>query len=139
MALTLTRIRGTIVGSKRVSVYDVDFDASYPAGGESLTAANLGLHAIDLVLASPDSGLLFQYDYANSKLLAYEQGFTTGSTAAADSTSGALVENFAGAETVIRAMGTAIDTTYRFGALKEVADTTDLSSVTDVRVFAIGD
>lgn len=36
----------------------------------------------------------------------------TGSTAAADSTSGALLEDAAAAETVIRAMGSAIDTTY---------------------------
>ena len=95
----------------------------------------------------------------------HKQQIATGATAAADSTSGALAKNAAGTETVVRLMGTAISTTYELGeseaktagtpagtnnapaftgtavaaaALIEVANTTDLSALTGVRILAIG-
>lgn len=74
MALTITKIANLSLGNAEGVVVDVDFDSSYPTGGESLTASDLGFqHASDikLVLASPDGGYIFQYDYTNKKLLAY--------------------------------------------------------------------
>jgi hypothetical protein len=136
MALTLSRVKEAVIGSLKLRVLDVTFDASYPTGGESLTADDLGVDPV-FVIAEPTDGFAFEYDKGNEKLIAYEQGFTTGSTAAADSTSGALIEDAAGAETAVRAMGSAINTTYTFGGLREVASTTDLSTVV-VRLLAIG-
>lgn len=138
MALTITKVKVANLGSAKAVVADLDFDSSYPTGGESLTPANLGLDTIDFLLAEPQDGLVYEYDYTNEKLIAYEQGFTTGSTTAADATSGTLVEDIAGTEGTFRAMGVAVDTDILFGKLKECAATTDLSGVTDVRVIAFG-
>ena len=58
-------------GARTFDIFKVAFDASYPTGGEGLTAANLDLDSIDLVIAPPAGGYVFEYDYTNSKLLAY--------------------------------------------------------------------
>lgn len=47
----------------------VSFDASYPTGGEPCTAAMLQLGEVQFFHASPKGGKVFEYDYANSKLL----------------------------------------------------------------------
>ena len=49
MALTLTKISGAsfTISNKKLRVYDVTFDSSYPTGGESLTAADVGLKKIE--------------------------------------------------------------------------------------------
>lgn len=140
MPLTLTTQREGVMGDVRYKVLSVDFDSSYPTGGESLVPADVGWSQFFLVTAhSRDNGLVYIYDYANQTLEAYDQGMTTGSTGAADSTSGALAEDLAAAETVVRLMGSAIDTTYHFGQLREVANTSDLSTLgANVRVFIIG-
>lgn len=139
MALTITTNEEGVLGDLRYKVVTLAFDSSYPTGGESFTAANLGWDSMVLVTAANTSGLAFDYDYTNALLLAYEQGITTGSTAAADSTSGALAEDIAAAETVVRFMDSAVDTTYGFGGLVQVANTTDLSTAAaSVRVFALG-
>src|SRR5687768_10018356 len=71
MALTVDNKVRTL-GSRRVVFADVDFDSSYPTGGESLTPGDLGLGSIDFLIASPTSGYTFQYDYTNKTLLAYQ-------------------------------------------------------------------
>lgn len=83
MALTLTRVRqgDTVFGNKKVKTRDVVFDSSYPTGGESLTAAQVGLKTI--VAAIPhgafrktsdgSTAVLVSYDHTNSKLFAYRQ------------------------------------------------------------------
>lgn len=76
MALTLTKISAYTAGNKRFRVYDVTFDASYPTGGESLTAANVNLRRIEeLIVHGPSTatrggttGALPTYDYTNAKL-----------------------------------------------------------------------
>ena len=105
MALSYDIKLQTIMGIKQVVVFDVDFDDSYPTNGETVTASSIGLRNIDLLMASPTAGYVFEYDYSNSKLKAYYADYD----AASD------------------------------GALIEVANTTDLSGVTDVRCIAIGD
>lgn len=73
MVLTIdnfTRIQGG-AGNRNVYICDVDFDASYPTGGESLTPANVGLQQFDLVLASNDAGFVFEFNYTDNLLLAY--------------------------------------------------------------------
>lgn len=78
------------------------FDSSYPTGGESMTFP--GFFNVAIVLIEPSAGYIFQYDYTNSKVLAYYADYD----AVAD------------------------------GALIQVANTTDLSALTDVRYVAIG-
>lgn len=54
MALTLTQVeRRTVFGDRRVHIFDVTWDSAYATGGESLTAADLGLSRVDLVLCEP--------------------------------------------------------------------------------------
>jgi len=180
---TVSLLHRRKMGNGYMNVCDITLDSSYPTGGEAITPQQLGLTALDFVLPSPAAGYIFEFDHANSKLKAFTptvaqashthaftgdalathqhtQQVTTGSTAAADSTSGALAEDSAAIETAVRLMGTAIDTTYDLGkteavsagtpsgtnapdgaisasAATEVANGTDLSSVT-VRVIAIG-
>lgn len=59
------------IGNKRAVVGTIAFDSSYPTGGESLTAANIGLGVIDHMTIEPKGGYVFEYDYANKKVLAY--------------------------------------------------------------------
>jgi hypothetical protein len=58
-------------GSVRCRCVTATMDSSYPTGGESLTAVELGFpvgSTILLVLATPASGYLPEYDYTNNKL-----------------------------------------------------------------------
>lgn len=72
MALTVTVNLKEHWGRKRVVFATLAFDSSYPTGGESLTAANLGLQKIDQLFAvGGGAGYHFDYDLTNSKLLAY--------------------------------------------------------------------
>lgn len=77
MALTLADVARGAFGHKRFVVTTVTFDSSYPTGGESLTAADLGLVSIDAVLpcaavnATPVA-VVTTYDKTNSKLLAFQ-------------------------------------------------------------------
>lgn len=135
MALTNTFINRVKFGNKRVHTLDIDFDSSYPTGGESLTASDLGLHKVELLLASPKTGFSFEYDYTNSKLKAMCPGVVTGAAGAG------TLDDFpmSGVGATAASVGlTAGNTTTRFGGQVEVANTADLSTITDVRVMAIG-
>lgn len=69
MALTLSDIKTGVAGDLRYRVMDVTFDSSYPTGGESLTAADLGWDSIiELKARSIISGYEFSYDYTNHLL-----------------------------------------------------------------------
>ncbi len=138
MALTVAVTEHFTNGNKRAVRGTIAFDASYPTGGEALTAATLGLSVIDEITFTPTSGFVFEYDHTNATVLAYAQGFVTGSTAAADTTVGSFVEDIAGAETAWRAMDMPVDTTLVLGGLLQVADTTSLAAVTGVRFIAVG-
>lgn len=70
MALALDVKRRTVMGNIDVVFVDVDFDASYPAGGESLKPSDLGLQSVELVLAEAKDGFTFFYNRTNSKLIA---------------------------------------------------------------------
>jgi len=80
MALTLTTPSGategaTIGGASKFTIKRIQFDSSYASGGESLTAGNLGMTAVHIVIADgEDSGYVPQYDYTNEKLAVYEAG-----------------------------------------------------------------
>lgn len=53
MATTAKVFRnGAGLGNKRISVYDVTMDSSYPTGGESITASDLGLRRVDFAICT---------------------------------------------------------------------------------------
>lgn len=95
------------LGDLKCTITSIDFDSSYPTGGEALTAANLGLSKVEFVSIQSKDGYVFNYDYTNSKVLVYitKDPADTG-----------------GADVV----------------LQQVGDTTNLSALTGVKVFAIG-
>ena len=140
MPLTVNRTGDwhNIVGNLRRARVTIDFDASYPTGGESFTPADVGMRVFDFVFIQPRSGFVFDFNYTSNLVLAYSQGFITGATAAADATAGTLVTGDASTEGTFRAMGVAVSTTVKLGEMLEVASTTDLSALTGVRVIALG-
>jgi hypothetical protein len=77
MGLTLTRVKDaeSVHGNRRAVAWDVTFDSSYLAGGEPLTARQLGLRTVLDVTVMPPAlgGLSFAYDIANAKLMAKRQ------------------------------------------------------------------
>ena len=82
MALTLTTPSNaaSAVGvpggtGSRFVIKRIQFDDSYPSGGEPLTPGALGFKSIHVVLAhGEDSGYVPQYDYTNEKMAVYEAG-----------------------------------------------------------------
>lgn len=129
MALTITNLvrrGGGSVGPLRVVCATCLFDSSYAAGGESLTAAELGVPGgtVHFLIAYPQSGFSFQYDHTNQKLIARSgQGAHT------------HLENTAGTYTQNATTGAVTAATFNVGATEVVA-TTDLSGVT-TRIFAL--
>lgn len=85
----------------RMMVVSIDFDNSYPTGGEALDLSGDFPILLGVFTDGGKAGYVPQYDYANKKILMYEAG--------ADA-----------------------------AALDEVADTTDLSAITGVKLLAIG-
>tara|TARA_R110000824_G_scaffold387918_1_gene583327 strand:- start:379 stop:807 length:429 start_codon:yes stop_codon:yes gene_type:complete len=139
LSVNLTGDWSGIQGNKRTTIANFDFDSSYPTGGETLTPANLGLRVIEHIDIFPQGGATFEYDYTNEKVLARFPGFTiegAGSLTLDDyqlKGVGSTVATSIGLEASLSA-----DTTHRFGIMPEAASTEDLSSITGVRVFAIG-
>jgi hypothetical protein len=138
MALTLGSLNYASIGNRTFVTGTIAFDSSYPTGGESLAAADLGLAKIDFIQVSP-KGFLFEYDYTNSLLLVKSQGYAHGTggsvttddypiTAGPGVTSGISIQATTGAGAV----------TANLGPLVETFSTDDLSTVTGVRFFAVG-
>lgn len=72
MSLNVKPIFKTMVADRYMVLATVDFDSSYPTGGEALSDADLGLNDDNLeVLCFHRNGYWFQYDKTNQKLLAY--------------------------------------------------------------------
>lgn len=82
MGLTLTKVSHEVTGNKRKHVYTAAFDSSYPTGGESLVAADIGLRQIDYADINPVStgtnaggtstGALVAAKWAASLVLLYD-------------------------------------------------------------------
>lgn len=144
--VTVTVNERTIVGKKRrnrVTVAFGDGALTYPSGGVPMpAAANFGMiRNLDfLTLFDEDdaSGIVWKYDRTNNKLRGYRQGVRTGSTAAATSPSGAILENMAEAETTFRAMGTAIDTDIDLGLLRELTAAGNPPAAQTLQAEAVG-
>lgn len=109
-------------GSRRAVSGKITFDAAYATGGEALTPANIGLGVIDRIeFNQAIGGLVFRYDYAAQKLMAfYPSGGASAPAALADPIAAA------GAVAVTSSAATA---PLVAGRGKEVANATDLSSI----------
>jgi len=71
-----------------IRVIDVTFDSSYPTGGEALDFTTLGFASVQAVIDAggiTHGGFVYDYDYTNSKILAYWTGAVV-STALAEVT-----------------------------------------------------
>lgn len=63
MPLTVTRDSEAIMGHKRLIFGKFDFDSAYPAGGEALSAASMGLRVIDgIIFGSGRLGYIYYTD-----------------------------------------------------------------------------
>ena len=80
MALTIaspSNARDTtgVPGDMKYVIKTITFDSSYPTGGESISATDVGLESIALVMFSADkNGFVFQFDYTDSKIVIYSAG-----------------------------------------------------------------
>ncbi len=71
MALTLTKVASGVKGNQRYWQGNIQFDSSYPTGGEAITAASFGMHTIKAVSVTggvDTEDRVVQWDQANSKL-----------------------------------------------------------------------
>lgn len=89
-AAKLSPSADTVFGNKKVKVRTVTFSSSYATGGESLTAANVGLKRIEVAIAhgpfrktDATDAVFGSYDHTNNKLAAYRQK-DPGATGGAD-------------------------------------------------------
>jgi hypothetical protein len=81
MALTITNVKKNVVGAQRELIADIDFDSSYPAGGEAFsprdvdptlpTSASFHFVAIQLNDATIADNRIFSYDHTNKKIIMY--------------------------------------------------------------------
>lgn len=137
MALTIAITEHGIQGNKRCTRGTIAFDNSYPTNGEAFTARQLGLSVIDTLQVSPRNGVVFEPNIAGLLLRAMVQGVDVGAA-------GALgMDDFpvqgVGATTIsVSLTSTGGSAIHRFGALKEAANTQDLSTLTGVPWEAVG-
>lgn len=140
MALTVAVTRRVVAGHQNIVTGTLAFDSSYPTGGESLTAANLGLRTIDLMLIQPSAvGFLYSYDYTNSKVQVYTQGYAhgTGGAVTMDDYPVTAGPGVTGSISVSLTTGAGA-ATGNLGPLVETLSTDDLSTITGVRFVAFG-
>lgn len=71
MALTIDNKTYSNVGNRNMLTCDVDFDSSYPWGGESFDYTTLGFTGVDKVRIQSTGGCNFEYDYTNKKIKAF--------------------------------------------------------------------
>lgn len=132
MALTISITNYELTGKSKRVTGTIDFDSSYPTGGESLTPAQLRMSVVKSFATETTGGLIFKYDKANKKILAYQPtggGGTNPTTLQAPKVS-------SGASSA-----SAVDATTPTivpGIAKECANTADLSGITGVPFVAVG-
>jgi len=95
MALTFTAtspVKVTSLG--RIANGTINFDSSYPSGGESYLASLFGLSIVESVeFGESISGKIFEHDKTNKKIKLYSGGSSTGTTSAGTSHNHAFTGN----------------------------------------------
>lgn len=98
MAVTSTRVLSTAEDGTRMVHATVTMDSSYAAGGEPVTAGDLGLQYITGAIvgnafnATP-AGMMGAWDQANKKILAFKEAGSAGFMAEASGDLSALTFN----------------------------------------------
>lgn len=138
MALTITQKVASVFGNARVGIYDIDFDNSYPTGGEAVSASSLGLSEILYLSVIPRDAasgrLLYNWDVANGKIqVLYPTGGAAPSTTIVDP----AYTTTSGATTVTGSAAVNAAITEVAGRGLELTNATDASAV-KVRVFVVG-
>lgn len=130
MAVTVTRRKRTNAAALKLIFATLTFDATYDAGGETLTPSDYGMKVIDFVMVlAVSGGLVGQWDRANSKMKLL---YPTGSTVAAPAAIGDPIVAAGGTPVT----GTNADGRFTAGRGKELLANTDASLVTmEVLVF----
>jgi len=142
MALTFTKVPDAedVWGKHRVTMFDIALDTSYPTNGYAITPANVGLRIIRMAFVGGNGGvgnaasLLFSWDNVNNKLRAF---YPSGGGAAAPGAIGAPA--IASGSTSVTSAAANGNTDLVPGQGAEVGNTTDLSSITALRVIFIGE
>lgn len=136
MALGITVERSTVVGNIRYVAGTFDFDSSYPTGGEAVDLGTLGLEKVEAMVVTGKSGVIFEYNYTDNKVVAV---FPTGGAG----TPGSALATPDGVAASGSSSATAVDATtptvvLNPGVGKEVANTQNLSTLTGVKFVAFG-
>lgn len=94
MALTVSNLKRSSVGNKWMMTGRIAFDTSYPTGGETLTAAQVGLARFTTIELQPEQGYFFETMYGSiepsSVLLKVWQGGLAGFTPAGTNSTSAV-------------------------------------------------
>lgn len=69
MALTITVVKQSVFGDQRIAFADVEFDDSYPTGGEPFDLEEIGLQTSHFMAIEPADGYIVEYDRENGKLI----------------------------------------------------------------------
>lgn len=142
MGLTITNKEFSVFGTKRVVFCDIAFDASYPTGGESLTPSDLGLSVATHVQIAGNSGYIFEYDYTNEKVKAMtptaNQGVAATGANQPDVSSGSATASAVDTTTPTVTVPAGFRSEVDAAPADEVGNTTNLSTVTAVKVMFIG-
>lgn len=106
---TVTMKHRWVNGNKKERIVEVVGSSSYTTGGDSLTAANLGLktvHFASVSVKTGSAGWTGYYDVTNSKLVVYGDGANTGTTStSAGAPQAASTTDLSGVTFVVRAVG----------------------------------
>jgi len=73
MSLAITNKDYTVFGNKRVAMFDMAFDTSYPDGGETLAPNTVGLEEVFQATINNMGGYTFEYDIDNQKMRMFQQ------------------------------------------------------------------
>jgi hypothetical protein len=69
MSITLSNKKYHVFGDLAAVIADVDFDSSYPYGGESFSSdQELGMHNVEMVIPETKKGFSISYDHTNNKM-----------------------------------------------------------------------
>ena len=141
MALTvsLTGDWMSSVGNRRAVDGTITFDSSYATGGESLTAANIGLGTIDHIQFNQgEDGYVFEWDKTNNTVIVYSPQLEVASSGAIGSNMEIGLSADAGTATLEGGTGVTGARSVQAGAtLGQVTAATNLSAVV-VEFHAVG-
>ena len=136
MALSISKINISGLQNRRIAMFRLAFDSSYPVGGESLTPGNVRMREVELALIEAKDGYMFDYDRDNDKIkVIYPRGYVAETLLGVVDEGAVAVTSTAPNGNIISFEGEA---GVAGGSGSEVPNGTDLQLLTDVRVMFIG-